>query len=240
MVNINKFKIKLFADGANIEDIKNLNSNPLIKGFTTNPTLMKKSGITDYEKFSREVIDIVNPKSISLEVFADEIEEMEMQARKIAQWGNNVYVKIPIQNTKGISTSDLVSKLSKDGIKINVTAIFTLDQINDLFKKVDKKTEIIFSIFAGRIADAGVNPDNTFIKARQLIEKYKKYKFKLLWASVREVFNIYQAENVGADIITVTGDILKKVNLRGKDLNDYSIETVRMFYEDALKGNLKI
>jgi len=238
MVDINKFKIKLFADGANIEDIKNLNSNPLIKGFTTNPTLMKKSGITDYEKFSREVIDIVNPKSISLEVFADEIEEMEMQARKIAQWGNNVYVKIPIQNTKGISTSDLVSKLSKDGIKINVTAIFTLDQINDLFKKVDKKTEIIFSIFAGRIADAGIDPEEIIKKSVEICKDYKN--IEILWASPREVFNIVQAEKCGVHILTATKDILNKTKSFGKNLDKFSLETVEMFYNDAKESKFQI
>ena len=238
MVNINNFKIKLFADGANIEDIKTLNNNPLIKGFTTNPTLMKKSGITNYEKFSKEVIDIVNPKSISLEVFADDLDEMELQARKIAQWGKNVYVKIPIQNTKGISTSGLVSKLSNDGIKINVTAIFTLDQINDLFKKVDKNTQIIFSIFAGRIADAGVDPEDIMKKSVELCKAFKN--IEILWASPREVFNIVQAEKCGVHILTATKDILDKTKSFGKDLNKFSLETVEMFYNDAIESQFRI
>ncbi len=231
-------KTELYADGANIEDIKKLSSNPLVKGFTTNPSLMKKSGVKDYEKFSKEVITIVSPKPISLEVFADEIEEMENQARKIATWGDNVFVKIPIQNTKGMSTSKLIEKLNKDNIKLNVTAIFTLEQIEGLISLIDNVTPIIFSIFAGRIADTGIDPLNIMKKSVQLSEKHKNVK--ILWASPREVFNIIQADQIGVHILTATKDILEKTKLFGKDLDQYSLETVETFYKDALVSGYKI
>lgn len=231
-------KTELYADGANIEDIKKLSSNPLVKGFTTNPTLMKKSGVKDYERFSKEVISIVSPKPISLEVFADKIEEMENQARKISTWGDNVFVKIPIQNTKGMSTSKLVEKLNKDNIKLNVTAIFTLEQIEGLIPLIDNVTPIIFSIFAGRVADTGIDPMNIMKNSLKLSEKHKNVK--ILWASPREVFNIIQANQIGVHILTATKDILEKTNLFGKDLDQYSLETVEMFYNDALLSGYKI
>lgn len=236
---INNLKIKIYLDGADIDLAKSCENNDNIKGFTSNPSLMQKSGIQSYEQFINSFLQITN-KPVSFEVTADDLGSMEKQAEKISSFGSNIHVKIPVTNTKGESTIKIIKNLTAKKIMLNITAIFTEKQLEEIISQVDPENEIILSIFAGRIADAGINPDNTFIKARQLIEKYKKYKFMLLWASVREVFNIYQAENVGADIITVTGDILKKVNLRGKDLNDYSIETVKMFYEDALKGNLKI
>tara|TARA_B100002019_G_C21264453_1_gene598600 strand:- start:1617 stop:2336 length:720 start_codon:yes stop_codon:yes gene_type:complete len=239
MVNIlDNIRTELYADGANLDEIKQLSSNDLIKGFTTNPSLMRKSGIDDYEKFSKEVIKIVAPKSISLEVFADELDEMKIQAEKISTWGGNVYVKIPIQNTKKQLTNDLVGFLNKKKIKLNVTAIFTIEQIEGLINKINNETPIIFSIFAGRIADAGIDPITIMKKSVDLCKDYKNVK--ILWASPREVYNIIQANDCGVHILTATNDILKKTTLFGKDLNQYSLETVEMFYKDALASKYKI
>ncbi len=236
---IKDLKIDIFLDGADLEVVSKIDSNDTIKGYTSNPSLMQKSGIKSYEEFIINFLKLTS-KPVSFEVTADDIEEMQIQAEKISKFGKNIHVKIPVTNTKGESTIKVIKNLTAKKIMLNITAIFTEKQLEEIISQVDPENEIILSIFAGRIADAGINPESTFIKAKGLIEKYKKNKFKLLWASVREVFNIYQAEKTNVDIITVTKDVLKKVNLRGKDLNDYSIETVRMFYEDALKGNLKI
>lgn len=238
MVNIKKFKIKLFADGANIKDIKKLNKNSLIKGFTTNPSLMRKSGIHNYEKFSKQVINIVKPKSISLEVFADDFKNMEKQAEKISKWGKNVYVKIPIQNSKGKSSAPLIKSLNSKDILLNVTAVFTLAQVKLILKNINKKTPVIISIFSGRIADTGVDPEHIIKESIKLSKKFSNVQ--ILWASPREVFNIIQAEKLGTHILTATPDILSKIKNFNKNLNTFSIETVKMFYKDALKSKFKI
>ena len=234
----NKINIDIFLDGADLEIVKKFSKYDFIKGFTSNPSLMHKSKISSYEKFIKEFLNITS-KPISFEVVSDDLNEMKEQAIKLNSYGSNIYVKIPITNSKGIETTEIISELTDLNIKLNITAIFTIQQIEKLVDKVMPKDEIILSIFAGRIADTGRDPTKIFLESKNLLEK-KSEKFKLLWASVREVYNIYQASKVGSDIITVTPDALSKINLMNKNLEQYSIETVKMFYEDAKKGNIKI
>ena len=226
---LNSLKIKIFADGANFEDIINLNKKEFIKGFTTNPSLMKKAKIQNYESFAKDLLNQIKDKPVSFEVFSDELDEMEKQAEKIATWGKNVNVKIPITNTKNISTKELINKLSQKGIICNITAIFTLEQIKEVV--VHNETPAILSVFAGRIADTGVNPKETIISSVNYAKK--KPLSEILWASTRETQNIFQAEDMGCQIITVPHSMLKKLDLIGKNLNQYSIETVKDFYNDA-------
>jgi transaldolase len=221
----------MYADGADLVSIRTLRENNLVKGFTTNPTLMKAAGIKDYLAFAREAIQIVNPLPISLEVFADDFDEMERQAILLNGLGDNVYVKIPITNTKQETSYHLIRKLAKRGIKLNVTAIFTQSQIDGVLENIDPNTSVIISIFAGRIADAGLNPVETMqyaIKAAQ-----KNSNVYILWASPREIYNLIEAENSGCHIITMTPDLWKKMANLGKDLSQFSLETVQMFYNDA-------
>lgn len=232
-------KVKIFADGANIKGIKSLDKNPLIKGFTTNPTLMKKDGVINYEQFARQVLSSIRNKPISFEVFADDLASMEEQAFKIASWGKNVYVKIPVTNTKGESTAPLVRKLSAAGVQLNVTAIFTFEQTEMILEALSDDTPANISIFAGRIADAGQDPLPLMREAVKLIEKSKP-NVELIWASPRELLNIFHAEQVGCHIITVTPGILDKLHLVGKDLDKFSLETVQMFYNDAAKAGYQI
>jgi transaldolase len=231
MANQNDLKIKIFADGADIESIRNLYAQPNIKGFTTNPTLMKQAGIQDYKGFALEVLKIVTDRPVSFEVFADDINEMEKQAIEIATWGKNVNVKIPITNTKGESTASLVKTLSSKGIICNVTAIFTLSQLQEIVNVLDPTTPAILSIFAGRIADTGFDPVPLMLEAVNIAKS--KPLSEILWASPRELLNIFQADEVGCHIITVTPDLIKKLNGVGKDLAQFSLETVEMFYRDA-------
>ena len=231
-------KIKIFADGADLESILELNKNPLIKGFTTNPTLMKKAGVVNYKAFAKEVIKNISDKPLSFEVFADEINEMEKQANEIASWGGNVNVKIPITNTKNESTIDLISKQKKKGISCNVTAIFTTKQVLDLMNKIDLNSNIIVSVFAGRIADTGIDPSPLMLECANIMKNHKNAE--LLWASPREIFNIFQAAMCGCHIITVPNDLLAKLNNLNKDLNQFSLETVKMFYDDAHNAGYSI
>jgi transaldolase len=231
MPNSNDLKIKIFADGADLESIKTLYALPIIKGFTTNPTLMRQAGIQDYKSFALEVLKIVPDRPVSFEVFADDIEGMEAQALEIASWGNNVNVKIPITNTKGESTNELVRRLSSKGIVCNVTAIFTLEQLQETVDVLDSNTPAILSIFAGRIADTGFDPVPLMREAVKIAQS--KPKSEILWASPRELLNIFQADEVGCHIITVTHDVIKKLTGVGKDLTVFSLETVSMFYRDA-------
>jgi len=233
-----KLNIDIFLDGADLEIVKKFSDYDFIKGFTSNPSLMHKSKITSYEKFIEEFLKITS-KPISFEVVSDDIFEMKEQAIKLNSYGPNVYVKIPVTNSKGIETTQIISELSDLNIKLNVTAIFTIKQIQTLIDNVAPKEDIILSIFAGRIADTGRDPTEIFLDSKKLLENKSK-KFKLLWASVREVYNIYEASKVGSDIITVTPDIFSKINLMNKDLKQYSLETVKMFYDDAQKGNIII
>jgi transaldolase len=231
-------KIKIFADGADIKTFLSLNKSSKIEGFTTNPSLMKKAGINNYKNFAQNLLKKIKKKPISFEIFADKIKEIEFQAREIAKWGKNVFVKIPIINTKNLSNAKLIGKLNNEGFKINVTAIFTLKQTKDLLKYLGKKNIIILSVFCGRIADTGIDPSLEIKKHIMLCKNFKNVK--ILWASVREPFNIIEAERAGCDIITVSPEFLNKMSLFRKDLTKYSIETVKMFYNDAKKLKYKI
>ena len=219
--------VSIYADGADLNRMDEYAHDTRISGFTTNPSLMKKQGIKDYPSFARQVLRASNAKPVSFEVLADDFETMEVQARAIAGWGKNVYVKIPITNTKGESSIPLIERLQYDSIKVNVTAVFTMRQI-DLARAVMR--EGIISIFAGRIADTGRDPMFTVKYAK---EYNKVPEVKILWASAREVFNVYQAEQAGADIVTITPDLIAKLELHGKDLTQYSLETVQMFFRDG-------
>jgi transaldolase len=232
MTRLSDLKIHVYADGAEIAGILEMAKNPLIKGFTTNPTLMRKAGIADYERFARELLQHVTEHPVSLEVFADDFAEMRRQALVIAGWGKNVNVKIPITNTKGESAVPLVADLVKSGIVVNVTAIMTHQQVEDLSRVLSPTLTSIVSVFAGRIADTGVDPVPHMVRCKQLLGAVPAAR--LLWASPRELLNIFQADQIGCHIITVTNDVLAKLKLVGKSLADYSLETVEMFRKDAV------
>lgn len=226
-----KLKVKLFADGAEKAGMLEMYQNPLISGFTTNPTLMKIAGVSDYEAFAKDILTQIPDKPISFEVFSDEFDEMERQALDIASWGENVYVKIPITNTKGESSVPLVATLSGNGVKVNVTAMFTVEQVQSVIPGLSKGPGSYVSVFAGRIADAGLDPLPIMREVLGLIKDYPG--IELIWASPRELYNVVQADEIGCDIITATNSILKKLPSLGKDLNQFSLETVQMFYDDA-------
>jgi len=233
-----KLNVKLFADGADIAGIREMALNSSIAGFTTNPTLMRKAGVVDYKAFAKEVLTIVPDKPVSFEVFADDFPTMERQALEIASWGKNVSVKIPVTNTKGEFCGSLVKKLSDAGVQLNVTALMTLDQVQRVTDALNPNTAAIISVFAGRIADTGRDPVPIMAKSVEIMKA--KPKSELIWASPRELLNIFQAEEVGCHIITATNDILKKLSLYHKDLNIYSLETVEMFYKDAQAAGFNI
>jgi transaldolase len=227
--------MKIYLDSANLEALKQY---PFIEGMTTNPTIMFKAGVTDYEGFAKDVLSKIGNMPISFEVFADEFAEMERQAKKIGQWGNNAYIKIPITNTKAESSLPLIRNLLDEGLKINVTAILTNEEIDELYNILKPEDVVIVSIFAGRIADTGVDPEPVIKRA---VEKYKNLpKAEILWASCREALNVYQAENCGCHIITAPEDILKKLSMKGKNLKDLSLDTVKMFYTDAQKAGFSL
>ena len=223
--------VKLFADGADKAGILEMYQNHRIDGFTTNPTLMRKAGITDYVAFAKDILKEIPDKPISFEVFADEFGEMERQAVEIADWGRNVYVKIPVMNTKRKTSYDLVRKLSQAGVQLNITAILTLEQVNKVTEAVQGGSSSFVSVFAGRVADTGVDPIPMMQESLQILKTAPNAE--LLWASPREVLNVYQAETIGCHIITATNDILKKLELNGKNLDVFSQETVQMFFNDA-------
>jgi transaldolase len=233
-----ELNIKIFADGADLKAIKALRQNPLIKGFTTNPTLMKQSGITDYLGFSQEVVQVIDGLPISLEVFSDDFVEMNRQALKLASLGPNVYVKIPITNTKGESSAELVKSLAADGVQTNVTAMFTIKQVEQTIKALENGPSSFISIFAGRIADSGIDPIPTMQKALELMRPHPQ--IELIWASPREVLNVVQGDQIGCHIITVTHDLIKKITSLGKNLEQFSIETVQMFANDAINAGYKL
>jgi transaldolase len=226
-----KLKVKLFADGAEKAGMLEMYQNPLISGFTTNPTLMKKAGVSDYKAFAKDILYHIPDKPISFEVFSDEFDEMECQALDIASWGKNIYVKIPITNTKGESSVPLITTLSEKEVKVNVTAMFTVQQVQSVIPGLSKGPGGYVSVFAGRIADAGLDPLEIM---REVLRRIKDYpSIELIWASPRELYNVVQANDIGCDIITATNSILKKLPSLGKDLNQFSLETVQMFYDDA-------
>lgn len=230
--------IKLFADGADLAGMIEMASKPFISGLTTNPTLMKKAGITDYVKFAKDVLKEIQTKPVSFEVFSDELEDMKVQGEKIASWGENVYVKVPITNTRGESTKLVVHHLAKNGIKVNVTALMTNEQVADVIEVLNPDVASIVSVFAGRIADTGRDPMP--IMKDCIVTLSKNPKSELIWASPRELLNVFQANEVGCHIITATNDILKKLDLIGYNLTTYSLDTVIMFYSDAQNAGYSI
>lgn len=238
MNRVEKLKVQIFADGADKAGMLEMYNKSFIKGLTTNPTLMKKAGIKDYEAFAKDILLEVKDKSISFEVFSDDLDEMEEQALKIATWGENVYVKIPITNTKGIPTYSLIKKLSDKGVKVNVTAIMTLEQVRDVVLSLNQNVPSYVSVFAGRIADTGVDPVPLMSAAVQITSMNSKAE--VIWASPRELLNVFQADEIGCQIITVTNDILKKLELVDYNLSTYSLDTVKMFYNDAVSAGYKI
>jgi transaldolase len=236
--SVDKLRIRVFADGADLKNIRELAANPKIQGFTTNPTLMRAAGVSDYRAFALDMLKVVSGRPISFEVFADDFPTMEAQAREIAKWGENVYVKIPVSNTKGESSRRLISRLAGLGVKLNVTAIMTLDQVGEVGQSLDPAVPAVVSVFAGRVADTGRDPVPHMAKALELLRD--RPKAELLWASPRELLNIFQADAIGCHIITATPDVLKKLSLVGKDLDVYSRETVSMFYNDAKAAGFAI
>lgn len=238
MTRPDMLKVKLFADGADFDGMVAMYKLPHIKGFTTNPTLMRKAGVSDYEAFARRVLTAIPDRPVSFEVFADDLPEMEQQARRIATWGRNVNVKIPVTNTAGVFTGSIIRNLAKDGVVLNITAVMTIEQVREIAGALSEATPAIVSVFAGRVADTGVDPMPHMRNCKKALAS--RPKAELLWASPRELLNIFQAEEVGCDIITATNDILAKLSLVGKKLDEYSLETVKMFYQDAKASGFTI
>ncbi len=238
MRTVADLRVKIFADGADLPGITKLYANPAIKGFTTNPTLMRKAGVTDYAAFAREILKVVPDRPVSFEVFADDFPEIERQAHEIASWGANVNVKIPVTTTKGQFCGPVIQRLSAAGVVLNVTALMTLEQVKQVTDCLSPNTSAIISVFAGRVADTGRDPVPMMTKAVEVMKA--KPKAELIWASPRELLNIFQADDVGCHIITVTHDVLGKLGLVGKDLDDYSLDTVKMFHTDATAAGFTI
>ena len=238
MKKIEQLKVKIFADGADKAGMLEMYEKPFIKGLTTNPTLMKKAGITDYRAFCKDTLTSIKDKPLSFEVFSDDFSEMERQALEIASWGENVYVKIPITNTKQEACYDLVKRLAAKEVKLNVTALMTLDQVKNVVASLDPNIPSYVSVFAGRIADTGYDPVPMMAKAVDILKAAPASE--LIWASPRELLNIFQADDIGCHVITVTNDILKKLSLVGYDLDQYSLDTVKMFYKDAVDAGFKL
>jgi transaldolase len=231
MKTVGDLRVAIFADGADKASMLEMYTKPYIKGFTTNPTLMRKASVSDYESFAREILKAIPDRPISFEVFADDFDEMARQARKIATWGKNVRVKIPITNTRRDSALQLCERLTDEGIPLNVTAVFTLEQVQAVVNAVNGGTPVYVSVFAGRIADTGVDPVPVMAEAVRCLTAAPNTQ--LIWASPRELLNIFQADAIGCHIITVTNDILQKLSLVGKNLGEYSLDTVKMFYDDG-------
>jgi transaldolase len=229
--SLTELRVKIFADGADEKSILALVENPIVQGFTTNPTLMRAAGVRDYESFARRILKLVRDKPISFEVFADEFSEMERQARRIASWADCVYVKIPITNTRGESSAKLLQRLSRDGIKVNVTALLTLEQVRTAVEQLAGGPPSYISLFAGRIADTGRDPEPMVQEGLQIMAPHAN--LEMIWASPREILNVIQADRVGCHVITVTPDLLKKLPTVGRDLGEFSLDTVKMFHRDA-------
>ena len=237
-MTLTDLRTKIFADGAELAGMLAMYREPHIKGFTTNPTLMRKAGLTDYRAFAKDVVAAIPDRPISFEVFSDEFADMERQAREIATWGDHVYVKIPVTNTRREPAYDLVNRLSHAGVKLNVTALMTLEQVQAVTDALKGGAPSNISVFAGRIADTGRDPVPHMKAALEIMKA--EPKAELIWASPRELLNVFQAHDIGCHIITVTNDILKKLSLRDKDLADYSLETVKMFHDDAKAAGFSI
>jgi transaldolase len=238
MTRVDDLSVKIFADGADLAGMLEMYAKPFIKGFTTNPTLMRKAGITDYAAFACDVIRSIPDRPISFEVFSDEFAEMERQAHLIASWGENVYVKIPVTNTRQQSTCGLVDRLTHSGVKLNVTALLSLGQVRDVVQAVRGGAPCCISVFAGRVADTGRDPVPLMAAAVEMLKLAPNAE--LIWASPRELLNVFQADEIGCQIITVTNDILKKLSLVGRDLDDYSLDTVKMFDADARHAGFRL
>lgn len=238
MKKVESLKVKIFADGADKAGMLEMYAKPFVKGLTTNPTLMKKAGITDYRAFCKDILTEIKDKPLSFEVFSDDFSEMERQAIEIASWGENVYVKIPVTNTKQEPCYNLVQKLAAKKVKLNVTALMTLTQVRDVVASLNPNVPSYVSVFAGRIADTGFDPVPMMTEAVEILKAAPASE--LIWASPRELLNIFQADEIGCQVITVTNDILKKLSLVGYDLNQYSLDTVKMFYKDAVDAGYKI
>jgi transaldolase len=238
MPNLKELKVRIFADGADLAAMVEMASRPYIAGLTTNPTLMRKAGIADYRAFARQVLDAIRNKPISFEVFSDDFDEMRRQAMEIASWGKNVFVKIPVTNTRAQPADELVASLAKAGVNLNVTAVMTHQQVQRISAAIGNHCPSNISVFAGRIADTGRDPLPLLTQCLQTMKPHPNQQ--LIWASPRELLNIFQADKIGCHIITVTGDILKKLDLIDKDLNGYSLDTVKMFYDDAKAAGFKL
>jgi transaldolase len=238
MTKVDALNVKIFADGADKAGMLEMYAKPFIKGLTTNPTLMKKAGITDYRAFCKDILTSISDKPLSFEVFSDDFAEMEAQALEIASWGDNVYVKIPVTNTKQETAYALIEKLAARKVKLNVTAIMTLSQVRDVVAALDPNVPSYVSVFAGRVADTGRDPLPMMAAAVEMLKVAPAAE--LIWASPRELLNIFQADQVGCHVITVTNDILKKLSLVGYDLDEYSLDTVKMFYNDATSAGFKL
>ncbi len=230
--------VKIFADGADMSGMMEMYSKPYIKGLTTNPTLMKMAGISDYKSFALDVLSKITDKPISFEVFSDDFYEMEDQALEISSWGSNVYVKLPVTNTKSEPVYNLIDKLSNQNVKMNITAIMTIDQVKNVVQKLNPSIPSYISVFAGRIADTGLDPIPLMKESLEIMKINSSAE--LIWASPRELLNIFQADEIGCHVITVTNNILNKLSLVGKDLNEYSLDTVKMFYNDAKSAGFSI
>ena len=238
MKKVEDLKVQIFADGADKAGMLEMYAKPYIKGLTTNPTLMKKAGIADYREFCKDILTSIKDKPLSFEVFSDDFAEMERQAMEIASWGDNVYVKIPVTNTKQVTCYSLVKKLASQKVKLNVTAIMTLAQVRDVVAALDPEVPSYVSVFAGRIADTGRDPIPMMAASVEMLKVSPKAE--LIWASPRELLNIFQADEVGCQVITVTNDLLKKLTLTGYDLDTYSLDTVKMFYNDAVAAGFSL
>ena len=238
MPRLEDLKVEIFADGADLAGIVEMSRRPYIKGFTTNPTLMRKAGVLDYRAFAKDVLAAVPDRPISFEVFADDFVEMERQAREIAGWGGGVYVKIPVTDTAGRSAAPLIERLAKSGIKLNVTALLTLEQVATVSAALGGHAKSFVSVFAGRLADTGVDPLPVLSRALEIMRAHPSQR--LIWASPRELLNVVQADSIGCHVITVTNDLLQKLPLLGKDPLQFSLETVRMFHDDAGKAGFTL
>lgn len=238
VTDVRNLKVKIFADGADLPTMLKMSNKPFIQGLTTNPTLMRKAGISDYKKFARDVLELIQDKPISFEVFSDDFNEMIEQAMEISSWGDNVNVKIPITNSKGDSTTQVIQELSSRGVSLNITAILTTKQVKDVIQALHENSKAFISVFAGRIADTGRDPIPLMEEALEIMRA--KPRSELIWASPRELLNVIQADAIGCHIITATSDILQKLDIIGKDLGQYSLETVKMFRDDALASGYSI
>lgn len=235
---IEQLRVKIFADGASASEMLEMYTKPYIKGLTTNPTHMRKAGVTNYKAFAREILACIRDKPISFEVFSDEFPDMERQALEIASWGNNVYVKVPVTNTRGVPSFDLVRGLARRGVKLNVTAIMTLSQVRNAVASLNPEVSSYVSVLAGRIADTGVDPVPLMAAAACMVQSNPKAE--LIWASPRELLNFFHAESAGCHVITATSDILRKLPLLGRNLEEYSLDTVKMFYDDAAAAGFSL